>query len=449
MLRLSTGLLGLSLAEFLDLRSRVRAAPTTASSFGRARSCIVLFCWGGMSHLETWDPKPDAPQEVRGDYRPIATATPGIRVGEYLPVLARQTGRLAIVRSVHHRASAHGKAMYWNLTGHPPAGAELEVNQPPARSDWPCLGSMVARLRRSPAGLPGAVQVPYPLVDNSTLQAGDSGGWLGLTYDPVIVRPVRGRPYGGVSRDLGAPVWKLADGIDPARLQARRALAQAIDGPLDPTPRVKTFEYYRQMAADLLLSPRAQAAFDLEREAPRLRDAYGDHICGQSVLLARRLVEAGVPLVTVICAAGDLNNGAGDHWDTHDKNFPRLKNGLLPPLEQASSALLNDLADRGLLGETLVVWLTEFGRTPKINRTAGRDHYPSCYSVALAGGGVRGGQVYGRSDGHAAFPLDRACGPNDLHATILHALGIPLDSHLVDNLGRPVAVTDGRPLPLF
>jgi uncharacterized protein (DUF1501 family) len=190
-----------------------------------------------------------------------------------------------------------------------------------------------------------------------------------------------------------------------------------------------------------------QATLDLEREAPRVRDRYGDHVCGQSVLQARRLVEAGVPLVTVICAAGDLNGSAGDHWDTHGDNFNRLKRALLPPLERACTALLDDLADRGLLDQTLVVWLTEFGRTPKC-AGAGRDHYPFCYSAALAGGGIRGGQVYGSSDRQGAFPRDLPCGPNDLHATIFHALGIPLDSHLTDFQGRPQAITDGTPLPL-
>jgi hypothetical protein len=446
-LRTGAGLLGLSLPHFLHLQDQVRASgPPTGG--GRAKACIVLYCWGGMSQLETWDPKPDAPREVRGDYRSIATATPGVRLGEYLPLLARQTGRLAVIRSMHHRSSAHGKAMYWNVTGHPPTAAEQAVNQPPTRQDWPCLGAMVARLKRTPPGLPGSVQVPYPLVDNNTLQAGDNAGWLGQVYDPVIVRPAGGRPYGGVSRDLGAPVLRPAAGIDRTRLQAREALAKSIARPLSGTPAVAGYDHYRRMAFDLLLNPRVRSAFDLEREDPRLRDRYGDHLCGHSVLLARRLTEAGVPLVHVVCAAGDLNGSAGDHWDTHGDNFNRLKNALLPPFERALSALLDDLGDRGRLGETLVVVLTEFGRTPRLHGS-GRDHYPLCYSVALAGGGVRGGQVYGRSDRHAAAPLDLPCGPADLHATLFHALGIPSDTQLVDGQGRALPLTDGKPLPVF
>jgi len=402
-----------------------------------------------MSHLETWDPKPNAPREIRGDYRAIATATPGIRIGEYMPLLAQQTQRLAIVRSVHHHCTAHGKAMYWNVTGHPPLAPELAVNQPRSRQDWPCLGAVVAKLRRPPAGLPGAVQIPYPLVDNNTLQAGDHAGWLGSRYDPVILRPEHGKPYGGISRDLGTPVLKLADGVDGPRLRQRQTLLQHMEQSIDAGTSGKTFDHFRHMAADMLLQPRVQAAFDLSREPPPVHDAYGEHLCGKSMLLARRLVEAGVPLVHVICAAGDLNGSVGDHWDTHSNNFQRLKNDLLPPLERGSVALLNDLADRGLLEQTLIVWLTEFGRTPRLSGHAGRDHYPHVYSVAFAGGGIRGGQIYGSSDKIGAFPRELGCGPNDLHATILQALGIPLDAQLVDFQGRPLPVTDGKPLPLF
>jgi hypothetical protein len=401
-----------------------------------------------MSHLETWDPKPDAPREIRGDYRAIATATPGVRLGEFMPLLAKQTPRLAIIRSMHHRSPAHGKAMYWNVTGHPPVEAEQAVNQPPSRQDWPCLGAMVARFRGTAPGLPGSVQTPYPLVDNGTLQAGDNAGWLGQAYDPVLVRPPAGKPYGGVSRDLGAPVLKLATGVDLSRLEARENLVRAIDRSLARTPALRGYDQSRQMALDILLSPKVQAAFDVTRESPRLRDAYGEHICGQSVLMARRLTEAGVPLVHVVCAAGDLNGAAGDHWDTHGDNFNRLKNALLPPFERALSTLLDDLADRARLDETLVVVLTEFGRTPRLSGS-GRDHYPHCYSVVLAGGGVRGGQVHGRSDRLGAFPLDLPCGPADLHATVFPALGISLDAHLTDNLGRSFPLTDGQRLPLF
>lgn len=441
-LQMGAAACGLSLGDLLALRQQARASVRSP-----VRSCIVLFCWGGMSHLDTWDPKPDAAQEIRGEFRPIATAVPGIYLGEHMPLLARHTDQLAIVRSIHHRSTAHGKGMYWNFTGHPSPTAEVADNQPPSRQDWPSLGAMVARFRRAPAGLPANVQLPYPMVDNNTLQAGENAGWLGRAYDPVILRPDRGEPYGGVSRDLGTPVLRRDVDLSAPRLLAREDLGQVIDRHF-AAPGPAAFLHYRRMAADMLLRPEVQAAFDLDREPIGLRERYGPHLCGQSVLLARRLSEAGVPIITVICAAGDLNGAAGDHWDTHGDNWNRLKRDLLPPFDRAASALLADLAERGRLDETLVVFLTEFGRTPQIQGT-GRNHYPFCYSVALAGGGVRGGQVYGSSDRIGATPRDQPCGPHDLHATIFQALGIPLDAALPDFAGRSFPLTDGRPLPLF
>lgn len=438
-LRLSLGGLGFSLPAYLG----------ATGVAGRARSCIVLYCWGGMSHHETWDTKPNAPAEYRGEFEPIATAVPGIQIGEHLPRMAQYTDKLAIIRSMHHRSSAHGKGMYWNITGHAPPAPEAAVNLPPSRQDWPCLGGMVSRFRQAPAGFPHAVQLPYPLVDNNTLQAGDNAGFLGASADPIIVRPDRGRAWGGISRDLGAMVLQQAEGVDSARLVGRQNLMESIERGFNTSASGRSYDSFRSRAADMLLSPTVQAAFNLDREPMSLRDRYGDHLCGQSILLARRLTEAGVPIVTVVCAAGDLNGSAGDHWDTHGNNFNRLKRDLLPPFDRGVSALLQDLSDRGRLGETLVVLLTDFGRTPRINGGAGRDHYPNAYSIFLAGGGIRGGQVYGSSDRIGAEPRDLPTGPADVHATIFHALGIPLDAHLRDLTGRPQALTDGRVLPLF
>lgn len=442
-----TGLMGLSLPNFLALRSQAAPAQSAGAGFGKAKACIVLYCWGGTSHIDTWDPKPNAPTEIRGEFKTIDTSVPGVRVGEHMPLLARQMHRLAVVRSMHHRSTAHGKGMYWNMTGHPPPQFEVAANLPPSVTDWPNLGSMVARLRRAPRGFPAAVQLPYPLVDNNTLQAGDGPGFLGKAYAPVVLRPAKGKAYGGISRDLGTLVIEPAADTDPARLRERLSLTDQLAARVDSAP-ARSYRHYRDLAADLLTSPAVRNTLDLEREAPRVHDRYGSHICGTSMLLSRRLVEAGVPLVTVVCAAGDLNGSAGDHWDTHGDNFNRLKRDLLPPLEQGSNALLDDLAERGLLDQTLVVWLTEFGRTPKVGGN-GRDHYPFCYSVALAGAGIRGGQVYGSSDRIGAFPHDLPVGPNDLHATIFSALGISTDTHIEDNQGRPLALTDGTPLPVY
>jgi Protein of unknown function (DUF1501) len=447
--RCGVGLLGLSLPNYLALRGHATQPAVAGAGFGRARACIVLYCWGGVSQLDTWDPKPEAPAEVRGEFQPIATAVAGVRFGEHMPRLAQQMNRLAVIRSLHHQCTAHGKSMYWNRTGHAPPEPDNPTNLPPSVNDWPTLGAQVAKKRRAKHGIPAAVQIPYPLVDNGTLQAGDNNpGWLGNAYAPLVLRPNRGTPYAGVSRDPGGSQFRLPEDVDATRLHARRHLSQRLERLPADTADVRGWTRFQEQAADLLCNPRIQRTLDLDQEPARVRGRYGEHLCGQSLLLARRLVESGVPLVTVICSAGDLNGGAGDNWDTHGDNFPRLKNALLPPLDQGSAALLDDLADRGLLETTLVVCMTEFGRSPRIMGT-GRDHYPFCYSAAFAGGGIRGGQVYGRSDSQGARPLDFACGPGDVHATILHALGIPLDSVLLDVQGRPRAISDGRPLPLF
>ena len=446
-LRVGCGASGLSLAQLLQIKSAAAAGSDRAAS--AAKSCIVLFCWGGMSHIDTFDPKPDAPDNVRGEFQPIDTAAPGIQITEHLPLLAHQTEHLAIIRSAHHDCTAHGKGMYWNTTGHAPPAPSAAVNLPPSRNDWPSLAAMVSVFRQAAPGMPRSIRLPYPLVDNGTLQAGESGGWMGVAHDPIVIRTPRGKPYGGVSRDLGSPVLDLSDGIDRPHLQSRRNLLQTLQRPVAANPATNSFAHFQDLALDMLVNPKVTKAFDLDREPKQIHDLYGDHICGQSVLLARRLVEAGVPMISVVCAAGDLNGSSGDHWDTHGDNFNRLKKTMLPTFDRAASALISDLADRGRLDDTLGVIMGDFGRTPKINGGAGRDHYPYSFSVALAGGGIRGGQVYGSSDKIGAYPHDLPCRPNDIHATIFEALKISPDAILYDNLNRPHKICDGRALPLF
>ena len=397
-----------------------------------------------MSHLETWDPKPAAPAEIRGEFVPIQTATPGIQIGEHMPLLARQTEKLAIIRSIHHDDSAHGRGMYWNITGHKPPRAG---NIPPERSDWPSLPAMVSKFRSAPRGVPTAVRLPYPMVDNGTLQAGEYGGWLGVRYDPIVMRTPSGEAFGGVSRSLGSEVLNLGD-VDGASTARRSGLLATLEKPVGQPSDFENFSHFRSLAQDILFGSAVKAAYNLDDEDPKTRETYGNHLGGQSMLLARRLTEAGVPIVQVCCAAGDLNGGSGDMWDTHGDNFNRLKNRLLPVFDRGVCALLADLADRGTLGETLVVMLTDFGRTPRINGAAGRDHYPNVYSVALAGGGIQGGQVYGTSDGNGAFPKTQPCGPPDIHATIFQLLGISPRAEIRDMLGRPFPVSDGDVLPL-
>ena len=442
----SLGCAGFSLTDFLQLQSIAKENKTETK--GKAKSCIILFAWGGMSHLETWDPKPEGPKEIRGSFDTIPTATPGIHIGEHMPYLAKQTNKLAIVRSMHHGSSAHGKAMYWNFTGHKPPQSDTAANLPPSSSDWPSLLSVISKFKSAPPGLPSSIRIPYPLVDNGTLQAGEYGGWLGSSYNPIVIRTPKGKEFGGVSRDLGASRIDPKEAIDRKVLSSRLGLLGHLDQFQGIGNSVTDMDYFRNLATDMLMSPNVRNAFDLDLESQATKDKFGNHICGQSMLLARRLVQAEVPIVTVACSAGDLNGSAGDHWDTHADNFNRIKNTMLPAFDRPAAALLEDLDERGMLDETLVVFLTEFGRTPKINKNAGRDHYPSCYSVAFAGAGIQGGQVYGKSDKSGSEPAENACGPADLHATIFEAFGINHKTTITDRLGRPFPISDGEPLPL-
>ena len=442
----SLGCAGFSLTDFLQLQTIAKENRTETK--GKAKSCIILFAWGGMSHLETWDPKPEGPKEIRGSFDTISTATPGIHIGEHMPYLAKQTNKLAIVRSMHHGSSAHGKAMYWNFTGHKPPQSDTAANLPPSSSDWPSLLSVISKFKSAPPGLPSSIRIPYPLVDNGTLQAGEYGGWLGSSYNPIVIRTPKGKEFGGVSRDLGASRIDPKEAIDRKVLSSRLGLLGHLDQFQGIGNSVTDMDYFRNLATDMLMSPNVRNAFDLDLESQATKDKFGNHICGQSMLLARRLVQAEVPIVTVACSAGDLNGSAGDHWDTHADNFNRIKNTMLPAFDRPAAALLDDLDERGMLDETLVVFLTEFGRTPKINKNAGRDHYPSCYSVAFAGAGIQGGQVYGKSDKSGSEPAENACGPADLHATIFEAFGINHKTTITDRLGRPFPISDGEPLPL-
>ncbi len=441
LLATAAGIGGLSLPSYLQMQSLAASGGSVTS--GKAKSCIILFCWGGMSHLETLDLKPDAPREIRGEFTPIATAVTGIEIGEHLPKLARHTDKLAIIRSISHDDGFHGRGMYWNLTGHKPPRV---ANIAPMRDDWPSITAVISKFRTSPRGVPNAVRMPYPLVDNETLQAGEDGGWLGVKYDPIVLRPAGGTPYEGSSKTLGAEVLKLHD-VDQDRLASRRELLSSLRMTERPSRDYESFEHFQSLTKDILGGTALQQAYNFDNESPKVRESYGTHIAGQSLLLARRMTEAGVPVVQVCCGPGDLGGGR-DTWDTHGNNFNHLKNRLLPVFDHTASALLQDLADRGTLDETLVVILTDFGRTPRINANAGRDHYPNVYSIAFAGGGIRGGQVYGSSDSNAAFPLSQPCAPPDVHATIFNALGIDPKAELRDMLSRPFPISDGDVLPL-
>ncbi len=441
-LRSGVAMAGLSLPSFFSMLSR---AGTVAP---KARSCIVLYTWGGMSHYESFDPKPDAPSDLRGEFKPISTATPGIQFCEHLPLLAKHSEKLAIVRSIHHKHGGHQQGMYVSLTGHDPAGG-LKAKK---RGNWPSLTAMISKFQDAQSGTPRAIKLPYSMYDNGTLMAGEYGGWLGSKYDPVLMKTPAGEPFRGVTRYTDREL-NLKLNLKKQRISDRQGLLEELDsthGQKEGSELVyDQLDHYRRMAADMLLGSPVRDAYDLEKEDPRVRAMYGDHICGQSLLLSRRLVEAGVPVVQALCSAGDLAGGGGDNWDTHRGHFPKMKDRLLPVFDRSVSALLTDLEQRGMLDETLVVFLTDFGRTPKINKNGGRDHHPGVYSVALAGGGIRGGQVYGSSDSRGAEPGSDPCSPADFHATIYTAMGIDPHAELHDQLGRPMRICDGNPLPLF
>ena len=423
---------GLCLPDLL--RSPAASAPI------RFRSVIQLFLWGGPSQHETFDLKPRAPAGVRGDFRPIATRTSGLLICEHLPRLAQFSEQYAIVRSLTHTGVNHGTSAYHILTGH--IHASPGTLRHPTPSDHPSVNAAVNRFARPPRGLPATVSLPSVLYDGDGGEVpGQGPGLLGGRYTPFMVHGDPTRP------DFSIETLTLPAEVDAVRLRRRVALQAALDREgerLAHEPSAHALDDYHEQAFGLLQSQTARRAFNLSAEPDRLRQRYGQHTFGQSCLLARRLIEAGVRLVTVYWNAP--SNTDNQSWDTHTNSFERLRKHLLPAYDQAVSALLEDLRSRGLLGETLVMSMGEFGRTPKINKQAGRDHWGFCQSILLAGGGVRGGQVYGSSDTSGAYAAELPISPDDLAATVFHGLGIPLDQQIQDSLGRPLPLCTGKPV---
>jgi hypothetical protein len=434
------GAFGLSLPAFLG--TRAEASPSAGSSFGKAKSCILLFHLGGPPQHETWDPKDDAPVEIRGELKSIASNVPGIRVGELMPRTARLLDRICVLRAMSTDDNAHSSSGYWMLTGVPHQPTNSENAKPGAPNDWPCTAALVNRLRRGKGGLPAAIALPEPIWNTGMLfWPGQDGGFLGRTADPWMVRCDPSLP------GFQIPGLSLSSDMPAPRLHARLSLLEQVNRRLDAAERgeaVARFDHRSQQAFDLLRAGKARRAFDLERETPAMRDRYGRNRWGQSVLLARRLIEAGVSLVQVNWTRMPGDTDDSPAWDTHNGNAKRLKNNLMPPMDLAYSALLEDLESRGLLEETLVVWMGEFGRSPKINGGGGRDHWGRVFSVALAGGGVRGGQVLGVSDKTGGLPREGRVQPQDLTATVFHCLGHSPQTEIHDTLGRPLVISRGE-----
>ena len=446
----SLGALGLTLPGLLRADG-VRG--TSGRSGGAARpriqSCILIFYYGGPSHLDTWDMKPKAPREVRGSFGSIATSVPGLRVSEHMPHAARVMDQLAILRGMHHPMTNHNAAAFTALCGRNPLKGDLELlgND---RNDPPCLGSILSARLPEVEGLPTFAALPHVMY-NVVQLPGQIAGFLGSSHNPF---QVNSDPS---AADFQLGELELPGEVSLERLDDRAALLQTLDRQLgrqdslaqsmaravEENSTVAARDIYTEKAFRLLRSPAVRKAFHLDEEDPRLRDRYGRTKHGQSVLLARRLVEVGVRFVTVY---DGQYNGQLANWDAHADVFNRLKDNLLPPADQALAALIDDLVAHGLLDTTLVIAMGEFGRTPRINGTAGRDHWPHCYSVVLAGGGVRGGAVFGSSDKLGAYPETDPVTPADLAATLFYRFGLDPGTAISDLTGRPYKLAEGQPI---
>jgi hypothetical protein len=425
------GALNLALPQLLAADARARPAGKP-----RADSCILVFLNGGPSHLDTWDMKPALPKEMRSDFRPIPTTVPGVQVCEHLPRLSRLMDRCTLVRSAHHDQVAHAPAVYTALTGvRTNVRAGILGAKP---TDHPAIGSVVGRHRPPTANVMPYVVMPHLTAEGAggPPQPGFLGGWLGKSHDPFLV--LRGDGPDG----FNMPALTPGAGMTGDRVRDRGRLLEGVNRSGVRAEPAAELARLQARACDLLTSPAAQRAFRIDQEPAKVRDAYGRNIYGQSLLLARRLVEAGTRLACISWAPD-----ANATWDTHGQNFAKLKNELLPPFDRGFSRLLTDLSDRGLLDRTLVVAMGEIGRTPKINGGAGRDHWEFCYTVLFAGGGTKGGFAYGASDKYGAYPSQNPTSAGDIVATIYHALGIAPDLELRDRLGRPmVLLPDGAPV---
>ncbi|MBL6830831.1 MAG: DUF1501 domain-containing protein [Pirellulales bacterium] len=428
--------------------SVVRPAAAAASmegvaGFRKAKRVIMLFMLGGPPQHETWDPKPDAPEEIRGPFQPIATATPGLHVCELMPKTAALTDRIAVLRAMATDDNAHSSSGYWVLTGTPHAPKNQENALPGAPNDRPSLAAVVRHLHGDPSGLPGAVRLPDEIWNTGRIVwPGQDAGWLGAHADPWLVSCEPQQP------DFRVPDIALPVSMSPERLGQRLALKQLLDRKLASleSAAVARWAAWQSKAVDLLQDAATRKAFAIDEEPAAVRERYGTNRFGQSVLLARRLAEAGVSLVQVNWTRWEHDEDVAPAWDTHAKNAERCKNDLVPPMDLAYSALLEDLEQRGMLNDTLVVWVGEFGRSPKINPSGGRDHWGHVFSAALAGGGVQGGAVYGASDRQGGYPLDGRVEPQDLAATIYHCLGYAAETEVHDQTGRPFAISKGQPI---
>jgi hypothetical protein len=434
-----SGLLGLGLPAILAGRGLAAKSDKAAAGLApNPKQIVIIFLTGAPSHHDTFDMKPDAPAEVRGEFKPISTSVPGLHVCEHLPQLAARADKYATLRTLSHGDNNHLMSTHYVLTGELQPGGFFDKIA--SRDDWPNYASASAYLRPRTDGIPSGVNLPTFLMSGALTWPGQHGGLLGPNYDPW---QITGDPN---KKDFRVGALTLADGLDVNRLGDRQALVSDLNRHQQRLADVAVAQRLtseQALAFSILTSSKLSQAFQLDREKTSVRDRYGRNTTGQSLLLARRLVDVGVPVV-------QANIGRVQNWDSHSNIFPTLKDRLLPPLDQGVAALLDDLEDSGKLDETLVMMLGEFGRTPKINKKKGRDHWGPCFFGLFAGAGVRGGQVIGKSDKTGAYPVTKAYSPIDLGATVYHLLGIPSDAEVHDRFGRPVRLNRGEVIePLF
>jgi hypothetical protein len=441
----------LGMAQFLN--SGIAVADSASRRSASAKSCISIFLCGGPSQPDLWDMKPDAPVGVRSEFRPIQTSVPGTVFGELIPKVARHADKLALIRSMTHDNNDHVGAIVHTLLGQrPPLPGQFYVD----RQDHPGLGAILQKLLGNSGPLPAWVILPRHFETGSPAYKGQSAGFLGTSFDPLTFDKERKGSLSDAPLRIGA--LELPEDVDPQRLTSRKSLRRSLAGGTDAVSTSRSEEMFEQ-AYGLLSSPMTRNAFRLEHESSEIRDRYGRNEYGQSLLMARRLVESGVRFVNVFWTFFDSKGCQFNLWDNH--GVPNDVCGIdgqltgrqqlthrycTPSFDQSFSALLEDMTDRGLLAETLVTVSGEFGRTPKINATAGRDHWAHCYTQLLAGGGVQGGSIWGSSDAQGAWVRDAPVTPDDFSATILHAFGIDPDLTIPDQTGRPVKVTSGQPV---
>lgn len=435
------GAFGLSL-PFLtgQRRAQGETAPATQTT-KRAKSCIVLFLMGGPPQHSTWDPKPDAPKEVRGEFAPISTNVPGTQFCELLPNLSQLADRLAVLRAVSSNDNAHSSSGYYMMTGQPHAPMNFENANPGFPNDYPNLGSIVRKLVPERGSLPSSIRLPHKIFNtDGSVWPGQDAGFLGRSVEPWLLNCKPADPGFRVDE------LTLNAEISDHRLAGRRSLLEHVNQRLDAADQNGNRNGYGRLAEqafNVLNSADSRQAFQLDLESAEMRDLYGRNQFGQSVLLGRRLVEAGVSLVQVNWYRGPDEPSDAPCWDSHAREAQRLKTVLAPPADQAMAALIHDLEQRGMLDDTLVVCMAEFGRTPRLNGAGGRDHWGHVYSVALAGGGIKGGVVHGASDAIGAYPAAGRVQPQDLTATIFHCLGLDPESEIHDTLGRPIPISRG------